>query len=274
MLKNPATPVGRQEAHLNTILVQTTPTTGSLRACEFFDHEVMSRHAACLIIDEVRHRPDLLLCVAAGSTPIRTYQILAEQGQTEPHLFNDVRVLKLDEWGGLEMDHQATCESYLQRYLIHPLGLSSERYISFRSNAADPQAECERVWSDLAKHLPIDYCILGLGTNGHLGLNEPAESLRPFLHVATLAESSLRHPMVESVNRPVTYGLTLGMAEIMQSRKILLLVSGVHKRRQLRRLLRPHISSQFPASFLWLHPDVTLLCDRDSASGSGIEEEG
>jgi galactosamine-6-phosphate isomerase len=77
--------------------------------------------------------------------------------------------------------------------------------------------------------------------------------------------------MLSSVNGRVTYGLTLGMAEIMQSRKILLLVSGAHKRLQLRRLLTPEISSQFPASFLWLHPDVTLLYDRDSASGSSVE---
>jgi galactosamine-6-phosphate isomerase len=104
-----------------------------------------------------------------------------------------------------------------------------------------------------------------------LGLNEPAESLKPFAHAANLAESTLRHPTLESVKDRVTYGLTLGMAEIMQSRKVLLLVSGAHKRQQLRRFLKPEISSQFPASFLWLHPDVTLLHDRNSASGAGVE---
>jgi galactosamine-6-phosphate isomerase len=252
-------------------MVQIKPTGGSLRACEFVDHEAMSWHAAALVSEEVRRRPDLLLCTAAGSTPIRTYEILAAKMRTEPHLCDRLRVLKLDEWGGLEMDHEATCETYHQKYLIRPLSLSSERYISFRSNAADPQAECERIRTALEKHLPIDYCILGLGANGHLGLNEPGESLKPFAHVANLAESSLRHPMLSSVNGRVTYGLTLGMAEIMQSRKILLLVSGAHKRLQLRRLLTPEISSQFPASFLWLHPDVTLLYDRDSASGSSVE---
>src|SRR6266568_5138869 len=245
-------------------MVQTKPTTGSLRACEFFDHEAMSRHAAALVTEEIRRRPDLLLCAAAGSTPTRTYEMLAGQQRTEPHLFDAIRVLNLDEWGGLETSHPATCESYLQKYLIRPLSLSSERYIAFRSNADDPQAECQRIQTVLEKHLPIDYCILGLGANGHLGLNEPAESLKPFAHVANLAESSLRHPMLELVNGRVVYGMTLGMAEIMQSRKVLLLVNGAHKRQQLRRLLEPEISSQFPASFLWLHPDVTLLYDRHS----------
>ncbi len=252
-------------------MVQTKPTTGSLRACEFFDHEAMSRHAAALVTEEIRRRPDLLLCAAAGSTPTRTYEILAAQQRTEPHLFDALRVLSLDEWGGLETSHPATCESYLRKYLIRPLGLSSERYIAFRSNADDPDAECRRTQTILEEYLPIDYCILGLGANGHLGLNEPAESLKPFAHVANLAESSIRHPTLASVKGRVTYGLTLGMAEIMQSRKVLLLVSGAHKRQQLQRLLKPEISSKFPASFLWLHPDVTLLYDRDSASGSSVE---
>ena len=251
-------------------MVQTKPTA-SLRACEFLDHEALSRHAAALVVEEIRRRPDLLLCTAAGSTPTHTYEILAAKRTTEPHLFDELRVLKLDEWGGLEPSHPATCESYLQEHLIGPLNLSTERYIAFRSDADDPEAECQRIDTVLEKHLPIDYCILGLGANGHLGLNEPAESLKPFAHVANLAESSLRHPTIESVRDRVTYGLTLGMAEIMQSRKVLLLVSGAHKRQQLRRFLQPEISSQFPASFLWMHPDVTLLYDRDSATGLRVE---
>ena len=247
--------------------------TCSWKVREFLDYQALSRYAAALIHDEVRRRPHLLLCTAAGSTPTRTYVLLTEKKPTEPRLFDELRILKLDEWGGLAMDHRATCESYLQSRLIRPLRIAEERYIGFRTDCDDPQAECERVRKVLSKHLPIDLCILGLGANGHLGLNEPAESMRPFAHVATLAESSLRHPMLASAGGRVTYGLTLGMAEIMQSQKVLLLVSGAHKRQQLRRLLKPEISSHFPASFLWLHPDVTLLYDRDSAYGLSFDAE-
>ena len=116
----------------------------------------------------------------------------------------------------------------------------------------------------LDKEGPIDICVLGLGANGHLALNEPAEQLQPFVHVARLTAESCQHPMLaESAARP-SYGLTIGMADILQSRKVLLLVSGVHKREQFQRLLSRQVSTQFPASFLWLHPDVTCLCDRDA----------
>jgi galactosamine-6-phosphate isomerase len=252
-------------------MVQPEDAAGGLRACECLDYEAMSRQAAALIMAELRLRPHLLLCAAAGSTPTRAYDLLAGRKQTEPSRFNELRVLKLDEWGGLALDHPATCESYLQRYLIRPLQVPQERYIAFRSDSHDPHVECERLRIEFGKQLPIDLCVLGLGANGHLGLNEPGESLRPFAHVATLSETSLKHPMLRSVDGRVPYGLTLGMAEIMQSRKVLLLVSGARKSRQLQRLLRSEISSHFPGSYLWLHPDVTVLYDRESARGTSLE---
>ncbi len=154
-------------------MVQSTLLPDWLRALEFSDYDAMSRHSADLVIDEIRRRPNLLLCTAAGSTPVRTYEMLAGKKLAEPRLFDELRVLKLDEWGGLEMDHPATCENYLQKRLIRPLNLSSERYIAFRSDANDPQAECGRIQALLEKNAPIDVCVLGLGLNGHLGLNEP-----------------------------------------------------------------------------------------------------
>jgi len=258
---------------ISALMGQTESLAGCFRARQFDDREALSWHAAGLIEQEIQGRPNLLLCTAAGSTPERTYLLLAEKKLTKAHLFDQLRIIKLDEWGGLPSDHEATCESYLQRLLIRPLGIPDDRYIAFGGDSHDPQAECERIRRALSQHSPIDLCVLGLGANGHLGLNEPAEALTPFAHVAKLAESSLKHPMLGSASGQVRYGLTLGMAEIMQSRKVLLLVSGAHKRQPLRRLLKLEISSRFPASFLWLHPDVTLLYDQSSAQGSSGETE-
>lgn len=249
---------------MNDQVFRNIVARGFARICETGSYESLSQQAANFIAEEVRRQPGLLLCAAAGSTPTRTYHLLAERRLAEPHLFDELRVIKLDEWGGLEMNHEATCEAYLEEHLIRPLGIPPERYLAFHSNPEDPVAECERLRSMLAAHNAIGVCVLGLGVNGHLGLNEPAESLQPFAHLANLASSSLQHPMLSPVNGQVTYGLTLGMADILRSAKILLLISGSHKRHQLMRLLTPEISPRFPASFLWLHPDVTILCDRDS----------
>jgi galactosamine-6-phosphate isomerase len=237
----------------------------SIRLCD--DAESLSQKAAKRILGAVAGHPDLLLCAAAGSTPQRTYQLLAEHRGQIPEFFRKLRVVKLDEWGGLAMSDPGTCEEQLLTQLLGPLGVSDDRYLGFRSDAPDPHAEGERLRRRLAKDGPIDLCLLGLGLNGHLALNEPAPSLQPWAHVARLAEATLGHSMLAESRSKPAFGLTLGMAEILASREILLLVSGATKCEPLRKLLQREITTEFPASFLWLHSNCTLLCDRAAAGG-------
>jgi galactosamine-6-phosphate isomerase len=226
----------------------------------FADHEAVSRHAADRIVDRLREEPAALLCLACGTTPVRTYQLLAEHGAREPSLFAKCHVIKLDEWGGLPPEDPATCEAQLRSNLIEPLCLH-ERYVSFNSHPQDSKAECARVANWLLQHGPIDTCVLGLGMNGHIGFNEPAAFLEPHAHVAQISQSSLEHTMLHQTTHRPTYGLTLGMADLLQSRQVLLLVTGSTKRESLRRLLSGPITTEFPGSLLQLHPNAVILCD-------------
>jgi galactosamine-6-phosphate isomerase len=237
-----------------------------LKPMKFPDHETMSRHAADWLADYIRRQPAALLCLAAGATPTRTYQLLAERHAAEPGMFARVRILKLDEWGDLAMADPATCERYLRDCLVDALGLGN-RYVGFDSSPADPEAECGRIADWLARNGPIDACILGLGVNGHIGFNEPAPSLRPHAHAARLADASLGHAMLGRAHGRPAYGLTLGMADLLHARECLLLVSGTTKREPLRRLVDGQITTEFPASLLALHQSVQLLCDA-TACGS------
>ncbi len=234
----------------------------------FADHEAVSRHAADRIVDRLRQEPAALLCLACGATPIRTYELLAQQGSREPSLFAKCRVIKLDEWGGLPPGDPATCEVQLRSKLIEPLRLH-ERYVSFNSQPQDPKAECARVANWLLEHGPIDTCVLGLGVNGHIGFNEPAAYLEPHAHVAQLSQASLEHAMLgQTTHRPI-YGLTLGMADLVQSRQVLLLVTSSAKREALHRFLTGPITTEFPASMLQLHPNFAVLCDAAANSSGG-----
>jgi len=105
-------------------------------------------------------------------------------------------------------------------------------------------------------------CLLGLGLNGHLGLNEPGRALKPWPHVATLTGATRRHAMLKTAGGAIRYGMTLGLANLLASRRIVLLVSGRHKRAPLRQLLRGAVTTHCPASLLWLHPRWLLICDR------------
>jgi galactosamine-6-phosphate isomerase len=226
----------------------------------FADHEAVSRHAADRIDERLRQEPSALLCLACGATPMRTYQLLAERGAREAALFAKCRVIKLDEWGGLPSGDPATCEVQLRSTLISPLRLD-DRYVSFSSQPQDPKAECARIASWLLHHGPIDTCVLGLGVNGHIGFNEPAAFLAPHAHVAQLSQASFEHSMLRQTTHRPTFGLTLGMADLLQSREVLLMVTGAAKREALRRLLTGPITTEFPGSLLQLHRNAVILCD-------------
>ncbi len=226
--------------------------------------EALSSRARDIILKQLSLKKDLLFCAATGGSPTCTYELLAEEYSASPDLFDEVRIIKLDEWGGLPMQHAGTCETYLQKHLLTPLDISADRYISFRSDSPDPQKECERIQQFLDKEGSIDICILGLGMNGHIALNEPAETLMLNCHVAHLTDQSLQHPMISDSEMKPEYGITLGMSDIFCSKLIILLISGSSKKEITKLFLSKEITTWLPASLLWLHPNVICLIDNDA----------
>lgn len=225
------------------------------------DYHQMSIHAKDFIINSLQQKKESLICAATGNSPLKTYHLLAAEFQQNIALFEQLRILKLDEWGGVEMQEPQTCESFLQENLLQPLHISRERYFAFESNPENPQQECNRVQAIINQQGPIDLCILGLGRNGHLGFNEPAEILQPHCHVVELSATSMQHSMAQAMQQKPTYGMTIGMVDILHSKKIILLVTGDNKKAVVTQLLEQRISTQLPTSLLWLHPNVECAID-------------
>ena len=225
-------------------------------------YESMSARAAAVVLRALLNNRRMLLCASAGGSPAKAYELIAARGAHSPGLFRQFRVLQIDEWAGLTPNHPASCRTDLQKKLIGPLGLGRNQFIGFATQSKAPERECRRISEWLSREGPIDLCILGLGKNGHIAMNEPAASLRPEAHVAKLSRSSMAHPLLRSVRPKPRYGMSLGMGDILRSKQILLLVSGEHKREAMAKLLSGKVTTRFPASFLWLHTNVTVLCDR------------
>lgn len=239
----------------------------SLKVEVYQDHASLSRRASLLVVECLQAKPDAVLCLATGGSPELTYQFLAEEAATMPDVFAAARVVKLDEWLGLPAGHPATCETYLQEKFLGPCGISSQRYLGFKNDTDDPAAECLRVKEALAAWGGIDLAILGVGLNGHLGLNEPAEKLTPDPHVAKLTQQTSSHPMLQGHGVEVREGMTLGYEDLASASAGLLLVNGMHKRDILRGLLTEEPSSHLPASLLRVKSAYTCLCDQ-AAAGS------
>lgn len=233
-----------------------------IRYCSNYDQ--MSQLAYESIISELKIRSRQFICIATGNSPEGTYNKLAITYKNQPDYFKEVSIVKLDEWGGLSANDTNSCETYIRHKILQPLHISDDRFISFKSNTDSPEKECERVQKEIDDNGPIDICILGLGKNGHIGFNEPSDSLSLNCHVAQLSNDSLQHQMTNAMYKKPGYGLTLGMANILQSKKIILLVTGPNKDKIISELLEEKITTHLPASFLWLHSNIECYIDSKS----------
>jgi galactosamine-6-phosphate isomerase len=227
----------------------------------------MSQLSCDSVISTLKNKPKPLICVATGNSPTGLYGELANYYVKEPEVFKELRVVKLDEWGGIDPNDIYSCERYIRNNILTPLHISDKHFISFESNPDDPIAECRKIQRELDDNGPLDICVLGLGKNGHIGFNEPAKELNASCHVAQLSTNSLQHEMTTTMKHKPTYGLTLGMADILKSKKIILLISGIGKEHILKQFLTQKITPFLPASFLWLHPNVECYLDSESCNG-------
>lgn len=227
----------------------------------FSDYLAMSERACVLILQQIEENPQTLLCPATGNTPLKTYQLLAQKLLEKP---TELRLLMLDEWYGLDKTQEGSCYAFLRKYLVEPLQIPNERFFIYDSQTSNPEGACLRMQVCLKQEGPIDLMILGIGLNGHLGFNEPNDFLSPACHVAELEEQTKQHTMIGELSIKPTKGLTLGMGEILQAKKIILLINGAHKKEIIKAFLKGEISTHLPASFLWLHPNVTCLIEANA----------
>jgi galactosamine-6-phosphate isomerase len=227
---------------------------------EYFpDEESLSQRGVNLVLEEINKKKDLLLCAATGNSPSKIYGKMIRESEKDLQLFQELRIIKLDEWWTVPANNKGTCEHYIREMLVEPLSIPDSRYISFLSDVADPGAECKRIRTALQQQGPIDLAVLGLGKNGHIGLNEPGKYLEPYCHLASLSEQSRQHGMIGGMAEKPSHGMTLGMKEILSSRKIILIVSGEGKTGAAKILFSGIVTTECPATFLWLHEQTFCL---------------
>ncbi len=228
------------------------------------NYEAMSRRAAEEILQVILENPEAVIVLATGHSPQQAYRDLVEEIRKQNVDISRVTFVKLDEWAGLSPENEATCEYFLQKEIIGPLGIREENYIHFQADCQDADAECARI-NELYRALPqVDLVILGIGMNGHLGLNEPSDHLYASAHVTDLNEKTKTHEMLTHTEKKVTKGITLGMENLFRGKKILLLADGKEKELGLKGLLNDEISTAVPVSFLKLHQNCVCVINKDS----------
>ena len=235
-----------------------------MRIYECADYRAMSRRAASLIAAQVLLKPDCVLGLATGSTPVGLYRQLAEWHQQGDLSFAGVRSVNLDEYLGLSPHHEQSYRYFMQVNLFDHIDIKPENTHVLDGLAKNPQAECtayNRLIRDLGG---IDLQLLGMGHNGHIAFNEPGDDFGLETHVVDLTDSTIdaNQRFFESRDEVPRHALSMGIKNIMNARRILMVVSGEEKADIVCRAFAGPVTKEVPASVLQLHPDVTLVGDK------------
>lgn len=232
------------------------------------DYEDMSRKAANIISSEVILKPDCVLGLATGSTPIGTYKNLIRSYENGDLDFSDVTSVNLDEYKGLGPDHDQSYRYFMNHNLFDHINIDKARTFVPDGLEADSDKACQAYNDIIAGCGGIDLQLLGLGHNGHIGFNEPADEFEKETHCVDLTESTIEanKRFFASESDVPRQAYTMGIKTIMQARKVLVVVSGIDKADILAKVVNGPVTPAVPASILQMHNDVIIVADEAALS--------
>ncbi len=231
-------------------------------------YEEMSEKATRLVGGQIILKPDTVLGLATGSTPVGMYKNLAKKYEDGILDFSEVKTFNLDEYYPINRDSNQSYYYFMNENLFNHINVKKENIHIPNGEAKDVEAECANYEKIIDEAGGIDIQILGIGQNGHIGFNEPDENLKASTHVTGLTESTIKanSRFFNSIDEVPTKALTMGIATILKSKKIIIMACGEEKSDAVAELLNDDINTSNPATMLKVHPDVVLICDKGAYS--------
>jgi len=233
------------------------------------DYSAMSKKAAQIFADEIRKKPNLVLGLATGSTPIGTYKELIRMHNEEGLDFSQVVSFNLDEYYGLTPDNPQSYNYFMFENLFSKINIQRKNIHIPDGRASDIKSYCEEYDNQIKTYGGIDLQLLGIGVNGHIGFNEPSDELTVGTHLTDLTDDTIKanSRFFDLPDQVPTKAITMGIGTIMKAKKIVLLASGKNKAEIMARLINNNfVTTKIPASLLKLHHDVSIIMDEEAAS--------
>ncbi len=232
------------------------------------NQQEIARLGADMIAEVVKANPKAVLGLATGSSPVPMYSELIRRYEAGELDFSSVRSVNLDEYYPLAPDNDQSYRYFMNHQLFDHINIDKNNTNVPDGLASDPETACA-AYENLIRELGgIDIQVLGIGGNGHIGFNEPADALDPMTHLTDLTEDTIRanSRFFESEADVPRHALTMGIGSILSARRIMLIATGEAKAKAIATVLSGKLTTACPASMLNLHSDVTILCDRAAAS--------
>ena len=235
-----------------------------MRIYQAENYQAMSRRAANIISAQVIYKPNCVLGLATGGTPVGAYNQLVEWYEKGDLSFGEVRTVNLDEYFGLSPHHEQSYRYFMDTHLFNHIDIRPENTHLLDGLTKDPIKECANYNKRIDKLGGIDLQLLGMGHNGHIAFNEPGDDFGLETHLVDLTESTIdaNQRFFDSRDEVPRHALSMGIKNIMQARRILMVVSGEEKADILYQAFCGRVTKSIPASILQLHPDVTLVGDK------------
>ena len=230
------------------------------------DYNEMSKKTANIIASQMILKPNSVLGLATGSSPIGTYKELIKKYENGDIDFSDITTVNLDEYRGLPRTNDQSYYYFMNDNLFNHVNIDKERTHVPNGMVEDAEKECSD-YEALIKELGgIDLQLLGLGHNGHIGFNEPSDEFDKVTHCVDLQESTIEanKRFFASIDDVPRQAYTMGIGTIMAAKKILVVVSGTDKANIVKKAFTGPVTPNVPASILQMHPDVTIICDAEA----------
>lgn len=225
------------------------------------NYDEMSKVAYKVMEEVIKNKPDAVIGLATGTTPLGLYKNMIE-GARKGLSYKRVRTVNLDEYRGLDINSDQSYVYFMRKNLFEGLDIDLNNTHIENGKAEDPDRECER-YTRLLEELPRDLQLLGIGSNGHIGFCEPNTPFGSTTHVVDLSESTIKDNsrLFSDINAVPRQAFTQGIKNIMNAKKILMICSGENKADAVYKMIYGEVTEQCPASVLQLHPDCTVVVD-------------
>lgn len=231
------------------------------------DYEEMSLKAFEVMSEVVKNKPDAVLGLATGSTPIGLYKNMIKDHKENGTSYKNIKTVNLDEYAGLDYSSDQSYVYFMRSNLFDHIDIDLKNTNIENGKAVDRQAECDR-YNRLLEEMQQDIQVLGIGSNGHIAFNEPGTPFGSVTHIVDLAESTIKDNsrMFASIDEVPRQAFTMGLKNIMNAKKVLILANGANKAKAVYGLVKGEVTEDLPASVLQLHPDCVVIADESAAS--------
>lgn len=231
------------------------------------NYDEMSEKAFEVMAEIVKNKPDAIIGLATGSTPIGLYKNMIKDHKENGTSYKNIKTTNLDEYAGLDYSSDQSYIYFMRENLFDHIDIDLKNTNIENGKATDRQAECDR-YNELLANMQQDIQVLGIGSNGHIAFNEPGTPFGSVTHIVDLTENTIKDNarFFASIDDVPRQAFTMGLKNIMNAKQILILANGKNKAKAVYGLVKGEVTTDVPASILQLHPNCVLVCDEDAAS--------